>query len=92
MGWGAKRATPQPDPDVAIAEKALKGPFVSGAELEERLAAMGEKDANRIAELEWMRLQANKGWLPERRERTLREFIASKGLYSELITYAKKLR
>jgi hypothetical protein len=44
------------------------------------------------AEVEFMRLQANKGWTPERRYDVLRDFIRKSGLYLELNKYVKGVR
>jgi hypothetical protein len=82
MGWGAKRAAPQP----------VELPRIDPVLDEEPEAPAEKLEPGKVAELAWMHFQANKGWLQERRERVLREFIGSKGLYPELVAYAKKLR
>jgi hypothetical protein len=82
MGWGAKKAAALQPAESRI-EPVL--------EPEDDIEIVADKpDPRLLPELEWMRFQANKGWLPERRERVLREFIKSKGLYPELIKFAAK--
>jgi hypothetical protein len=59
-----------------------------GAEpLEPEAADPGAK-----AELEFMRLQANKGWTAERRYDVLRDFVRKSGLYLELNKFVKGVR
>jgi hypothetical protein len=81
MGWGAKGVTPQPTYSPHRIEQT--------AVIEE---PVDTPDLARVAELEFMQLQANKGWMPERRYDVLRDFIRSVGLYPDLNKFVRKMR
>lgn len=49
-------------------------------------------DKGRLDEIEFMRLQANRGWIAERRYDELRNFIRARGLYADLVAFVRKIR
>lgn len=49
-------------------------------------------DESRLAELEYMRLAASRGWLLERKENVLRDFVRKTRQYPALVRFVKGLR
>jgi hypothetical protein len=81
MGWGAKGVTPQPTYSPHRIEQT--------AVIEE---PVDTPEPSRQAELDFMQLQANKGWVPERRYDVLRDFVRAQGLYAELNKFIRRMK
>lgn len=85
MGWGAKKS-------VAPLRPKLHGDEPIADAKERKLEISDAPDAGRAAEIEFMRLQANKGWTAERRYDVLRDFVRTSGLYLELNKFVQRQR
>lgn len=104
MGWGAKKrivAMLQPlsatgikgdEPIDNLKEEGLQIYALDHAPVEPEIFVADDVTPEARAEIAWLHLQANKGWMPEQRERVLREFIKKQGMYPALLAYAKGLR
>lgn len=107
MGWGVKRAVPATQPErVDLSAEAMtvegfeRPPFVAKRVpvpkpefVEGPFEGEDEKpDPERLAEIEYMRLTGNKGWLIERKENELRNFLRERALYKDACDFIRRKR
>lgn len=90
MGWGKKVAAPQPlkprlDGDAPIDDSAERALPIVDTPVEK------PTDAAK-AEIAWSQLRSRKGWVPETTAILLYEFVKERGLFAELIVFAKRRR
>lgn len=94
MGWGTTKGTkPQPtsgapDPDV-MSKSRMKRLATHLAE-DDLVVVADPPSSTAKAEAAWGQFRSRKGWVPDTVAMILYEFVRERGLFDDLIAFAKK--